>query len=107
MRVLARAALPVMALSLIAAGCMPDRLGGGGFSQPASTAYPPEPPPGQQALWARKDGQKMSTNPILKAQGEADQGACTSEASASGSLNWQAFSACMYSRGYYRRDVTG
>jgi hypothetical protein len=106
MGVLARVAFPLIAVSLIAAGCMPDRMGGG-LSQPAVASYPPEPPPGQQAIWARKDGQRMSTNPALKAQGEADQAACTSEASGSGSLNWQAFSGCMYSRGYYRRDVTG
>ncbi len=107
MGVLARVAFPLIALSLVAAGCMPDRMGGG-FSQPAVASYPPEPAPGQPpAVWARKDGQRMSTNPALQAQGEADKATCQTEASASGSLNWQAFSACMYSRGYYRRDVTG
>ena len=51
-------------------------------------------------VWARNDGQRMSTNPVLLKQGQTDQIACRESASVTGELNVNNFSACMAARGY-------
>jgi hypothetical protein len=95
-----RVALALALLSPALAGCMSDRFGA---PAQAPRSYPP---PSPNPIWARADGQRMAGNPALLAKGQQDRSECQDRASASGELDFQAFSACMYGRGYYRADVT-
>jgi hypothetical protein len=60
-------------------------------------------PPAENYVWARNDGRRMSENPDLLRQGQADQAACRASASSGGTLSLTAFTSCMESRGYSRR----
>jgi|LauGreDrversion4_2_1035121.scaffolds.fasta_scaffold166103_2 hypothetical protein len=59
--------------------------------------------PGDHYVWARNDGRRMSSDPALLRQGQADQAACHASASTRGVLNMPAFVYCMETRGYSRR----
>lgn len=65
----------------------------------------PSAPAAENYVWARNDGRRMSENPELLRQGQADQAACRASASGGGSLNMPAFISCMEARGYSRRPV--
>jgi hypothetical protein len=54
-------------------------------------------------VWARSDGQRMSTNPKLLRKGQADQARCRENASTRpGALDMPTFSRCMEASGYVR-----
>jgi hypothetical protein len=67
-------------------------------SNPAAEAFMP----GQRYVWARKDGQRMATNPELLQKGQADQARCRNGASANGAVDSATFIACMDRSGYHR-----
>lgn len=84
--------------AILLAGCSAtDR-----SSRPVAVAAAPSAP---SYVWARNDGQRMSGNPELLAQGRADQEQCRVSATSGGALNQSAFVSCMQARGYNRRDV--
>jgi hypothetical protein len=62
-------------------------------------------PQAESYVWARNDGRRMADNPDLLRQGQADQAACRASASGASTLDIQAFTSCMESRGYSRRRV--
>lgn len=59
---------------------------------------------GHEYVWARKDGQRMATNPALQKQGEADRRACERASTPNGQLETAAFFSCMDQKGYDRRE---
>ena len=59
--------------------------------------------PGDHYVWARNDGRRMSSDPALLRQGQADQAACHAIATTQAVLNMPAFVHCMETRGYSRR----
>lgn len=94
-------ALFASALTLLAAGCMPQTRS---VYQPVQqSAMAPAPVDGESILWARMDGRRMATDPVLRQQGEADKARCEQEASVSGELQWNRFTACMNRSGYEMR----
>lgn len=67
---------------------------------PPRVAVAPAPTTGDEILWARKDGQRMATNPVLLEQGTRDKERCAQEASGSGALDFPLFASCMDRSGY-------
>jgi len=64
-------------------------------------------PSSEDILWARKDGQRMSGNPVLFERGSRDKQACEAEASASGALDFPIFASCMDRAGYMQMRRSG
>jgi hypothetical protein len=67
---------------------------------PPRVAVAPAPVASDDILWARKDGQRMATNPVLLEQGTRDKALCAQEASGSGALDFPVFASCMDRAGY-------
>ncbi|MEJ1936915.1 hypothetical protein WDZ92_42525 [Nostoc sp. NIES-2111] len=78
----------------------------------AACVSAPPPPPREfgkipdNKVWARKDGQMMSTNPALLAQGKTDLATCQRDAGTDqpGVLDLTTFKGCMDGKGYYLID---
>lgn len=85
-------------LGLLSA-CMPTT------NRPTPAAI--QPAPASDILWARKDGQRMSTNPELYQQGLVDKQYCEQEASTTGQLDFKAFASCMNRSGYVQMRSPG
>jgi hypothetical protein len=81
------------------------------FPLAACVSAPPPPPreygeiPANK-VWARKDGQMMSSNPALLAQGKTDLATCRkeSETDQPNRLDLTNFKGCMDGKGYYLID---
>ena len=59
-------------------------------------------------VWARADGQRMSGNPALMRQGQADLTQCRALAAVEGregQYDLRVLNGCMTARGYVERDV--
>ena len=93
----------VAALALGLSGCISP-----------SPSRPPTPvaslqpsAPGDDILWARKDGRRMSGDPVLYQQGLDDKQRCALEASPSGALDFPVFASCMNVAGYVQMKRRG
>lgn len=73
---------------------------------PQASAMPQQSAPApENYVWARNDGRRMSGNPELLAQGQADQNRCRAGATTAVGLDMPAFVRCMESSGYSRRNA--
>lgn len=82
--------------ALLAAACVPAK-------PPSTIGVQPS-----NKIWARADGQRMSGNPGLMRQGQADLTQCRALASVGGKdghYDLKILNGCMTSRGYVERDI--
>ena len=82
--------------AVVLAGCVPqNRAMTDNRAATASIAQP-----SSNILWARTDGRRMASDPVLYQQGVEDKARCEAEATANGALDFGQFSACMNRSGY-------
>jgi len=86
----------VVVISLALAGCVSK-------APPRVVGTPPA-----NKVWARADGVRMSSNPALMRQGQADLAQCRALANVGvqdGQYDLKILNGCMTSRGYVERDI--
>lgn len=86
----------VFVISLALAGCV---------SKAPPRVVGPAP---SNKVWARADGMRMSGNPALMRQGQADLSQCRALANVGGQdgqYDLKILNGCMTSRGYVERDI--
>ena len=92
-------ALAAMGAALVLSGCNTR----GPAPAPMAAAPAPSPTGADNKVWARVDGQRMSGNPALTRQGQADLAECRQQAAVSpGATVYQLriLNECMDRRGY-------
>lgn len=86
----------VCVISLALAGCVSK-------APPRTIGAPPA-----NKVWARADGMRMSGNPALMRQGQADLAQCRALANVGGQdgqYDLKILNGCMTTRGYVERDI--
>ena len=58
--------------------------------------------PSSNILWARTDGRRMASDPVLYQQGVEDKARCEAEATATGALDWPVL--CVHESIWLRSD---
>jgi hypothetical protein len=90
--------IPFLALTaaMVLAGCVPqNRAMTDNRAVTASLAQP-----SSSIMWARTDGRRMASDPVLYQRGVEDKSRCEEEATSTGALDFGQFSACMNRSGY-------
>jgi hypothetical protein len=70
----------------------------------AAAAAAPQPA-SRPFVWARTDGRRMATDPVLRRTGERDRAECGAAALVRVDADMPLMESCMSARGYYRRDT--
>lgn len=83
------------------AACSPSRPA----PPPVAAAPVAAQPQKESFVWARADGRRMATDPVLLRKGQEDKARCEALSSSTGQLDFNTFSICMNRAGYVRRDL--